>query len=78
MLTSTMSAVERVFCVIIGDVVVGKTCFLKTVVTKVFPVDSCSTVLNGDVLRVQLRNGKQVTLIVMDTCESRSFLIIVM
>ena len=74
-----MSAVEYVHCVIIGDVLVGKTSFLTTVITKVFPVDCpYPTVVNSHILRVQLRNGKQVTLTILDSCELRSILIIVM
>ena len=69
-----MSTVKNVQCVIIGDVLVGKTSFLKTVITKAFS-SSCPypTVMDNHLLRVQLRNGKQVDLTVWDFCKLYRF-----
>ena len=72
-----VSAIKNIQCMIIGDVLVGKTSFLTTVATEAFP-DNCPypTVIDNHVLHVRLRNGKEVALTFWDFCKSHRFLVI--
>ena len=62
-----MSTIHNARCVLVGDVNVGKTCFLITATSNVYPAEYVPTSADSLQHDVELRDGRQVDVIFMDT-----------
>ena len=67
------SSDTKVKCVAVGDGGVGKSCFLKTVVTPAFPLDYVRDYVprlySSKAFTVELRDGRNATLCLWDSRE---------
>lgn len=68
-----LDEVMDIKCMVVGDVLVGKTSFLLRVMKNEYPAIS-ATVYDDYTFYVRLRNGKQVIFSFWDVCKSCSFL----
>ena len=68
-----MSNAKTVKCVIVGDVLTGKSSFLLKVTTNEVPEYVNPTIFDNFIHDLHLPNGKQVVLSFWDTCKSYTF-----
>ena len=59
--------IPRIRCVVVGDGGVGKSCFLITVATDVFPANHVPIVFDNSVTDVQLLDGREAEVAFWDT-----------
>ena len=71
-----MSISKDVKCVVVGDVLIGKTTLLLKITTGEYPSFCYPTVFENYILDARLIRGTRVVLSFFDTCKSRSFLFI--